>query len=108
MLIMKQGKLYRIQLIKQRYVREWHSNSDLTARRLLCAAIMRELRRRKPNASEEVKQRFPKVTKRMEHFFYFQASSKEQYSNLSTLAFRMERFATMVLQRARRLQQRGT
>lgn len=68
---------------------------------------MREFRRRRPNAPKRTAKRFPFVAKRMEQWFYLQAFSKQQYTDLSTLTPRMERFASVVMERARRLRLHG-
>lgn len=68
---------------------------------------MREFRRRRPHAPKRTAKRFPFVAKRTEQWFYLQAFSKQQYTDLSTLTPRMERFASVVMERARRLQLQG-
>ncbi|CAJ1935076.1 unnamed protein product [Cylindrotheca closterium] len=84
----------------------YKSYANYPLRRLMIAVIFDLLRRRRPDAPARVARIFPLVAQKMEHWMFAQSSSRQEYSDLSTLTSRMAQYARMTLERAGRLHPR--
>ncbi|KAL0048475.1 hypothetical protein WJX82_004140 [Trebouxia sp. C0006] len=93
------------QAAPQRWRKEWHSESDYPDRRQLIQHIFHLLTQRKPNVTQEWKEKLPDFVKRLEEALYQGAGSKEEYVNTNTLEQRLQNVArTFVSSRGPRQQ----
>lgn len=76
-----------------RWGKEWHSAADYADRRQLIQYIFHLLVQRKPNVSQEWKEKLPDFVKRLEEELYKSANSKEEYVDTNTLDQRLQQVA---------------
>ncbi|KAH7298000.1 hypothetical protein KP509_25G022700 [Ceratopteris richardii] len=77
--------------------RTWQSDSDVAIRRNIVEKILHLFQKRKPRVSQEWQQKLPEFVKRLEESLYRDASSKEEYSDLSTLENRLFAVAKRIM-----------
>mmetsp|Transcript_17060 Transcript_17060/g.23709 ORF Transcript_17060/g.23709 Transcript_17060/m.23709 type:complete len:300 (-) Transcript_17060:574-1473(-) len=82
----------------------WQSDQDTAERKLMIARIVRILKKRKANPSNEWIRRLPQMARKLEVKLYRSARSKDEYVDATTLKQRLENLALTIGHRVRRHQ----